>query len=66
MPRRPSWQVKRKDVTVIGSLSKIDQASIMKKRHAGMMASKSKTLTREEFVSLLSSATRPLSPISPQ
>jgi hypothetical protein len=27
MPRRPCWQVKRKDVTAIGGLSKIDRAS---------------------------------------
>ncbi len=30
MPRRPCWQVKRKDVSVIGGLSKIDHAPLRK------------------------------------
>jgi len=34
-------------------LSKIDHASITEKGHTRMMASESKTLTREEFASLL-------------
>ena len=40
MPRRPRWQVKRKDVTVIGGLSKIDHARL-RKGHAPYSAKKS-------------------------
>jgi hypothetical protein len=35
MPRRPCWQVKRKDVTVIGGLSKIDHAPITERAILG-------------------------------
>jgi hypothetical protein len=53
MPRKPCWQVKRKDVTAIGGLSKIDHAPITVEGHIRTMVLKSKALTREEFVSLL-------------
>ena len=53
MPRKPCWQVKRKDVTAIGGLSKIDHAPITKDDHTRMMVWRSKTLTRDEFMSLL-------------
>src|ERR1700682_2341148 len=53
MQRNPCWQVKRKDVTAIGGLSKIDHAPITVEGHIRTMVLKSKTLTREEFVSLL-------------
>jgi hypothetical protein len=50
MPRTPCGQVKRKDVT---GLSKIDHAPITEDDHTRMMVWRSKTLTRDEFVSLL-------------
>ena len=53
MPRKPCWQVKRKDVTAIGGLSKIDHAPITEDDHTRMMVWRSKTLTRDEFMSLL-------------
>ena len=53
MPRKPCWQVERKDVTAIGGLSKLDHAPITVEGHIRTMVLKSKTLTHEEFVSLL-------------
>jgi len=53
MPRKPCWQVKRKDVTAIGCLSKLDHAPITVESHIRAVVLKSKTLTHEEFVSLL-------------
>jgi hypothetical protein len=49
----PAGKLKGKDITAIGGLSKIDHAPITVEGHIRTMVLKSKTLTREEFVSLL-------------